>query len=769
MALFFRKDTPNKLDQQVELLQAQAQELQRQLTAEQAQVLIKTGLAEQLQEDMELLESDLRAAYATLEGLQQGGQGEIAQLAASNKQLHSEMESLVHRAEGAEKATATLEAEKSELAASNTLLEAQIAALQAETEKQIAKLHAELEAAQAGHRQAQERLGEHRKQQAEMEKQIAGLHAELEAAHVGRRQVQEQLDEHREQLGQADSQSGSQIKQLQSAKTYLQDKLAAAEKDTQKYKGELAVARQDADAAVSKARADAAMAQDGAVKEIAALRRQLQAKGGTAAAAQGSPEAQTKQAMQLQAQYEDAAQENELLLLQLMQAQEELVEYYEEKGRFEQLYEAMKARWERLEARLPNYVDYGAIELLSFDNLSETPSVTWRVKDFAQAGAVVPEFVFQTVLQDGQPGIGLFLDTAGEVLDGIALVPKLIASSAAQVEKFVALSSTDFRKVSAAAIILAQQEASQWQGFAFPAQFDPSFWRPSLKLLAAQLQSLPAVLRYDAVKLKRELINPDYEHLWVELQGVVFGARTWKKLEARLGAAMVQPEGFSQFPKFEIPLIDGKHKPFESWYAESYDDAGAKLELRFALEKNVLDGGVLAKLDDADRVLILRLVYAFPDLIKRLEAQQVSIHRPWATWADFAKGAVRVLELQRQQQSQARAAEKQLADAKNAAVVDGAAPEDVHTKGEQILDALPQPAIRPAVKTGPRVISIGNKSAARPAAKATTAPANVPPKVPKAAKLSAPDEHSKPAKASKVAVKATRAKPKPSKVAIANA
>jgi hypothetical protein len=308
------------------------------------------------------------------------------------------------------------------------------------------------------------------------------------------------------------------------------------------------------------------------------------------------------------------------------------------------------------------------------------------------------------------------LDTAGEVLDGIALVPKLIASSAAQVEKFVALSSTDFRKVSAAAIILAQQEATQWQGFVFPAQFDPTFWRPSLKLLAAQLQSLPAVLRYDAVKLKRELINPDYEHLWVELQGVVFGTRSWKKLEARLGAAMVQPEGFSQFPKFEIPLIDGKHKPFDSWFAESYDDAGAKLELRFALDKNVLDGGVLAKLEEADRALMLRLVYAFPDLIKRLEAQQVSIHRPWSTWADFAKGAVRVLELQRQQQSQARAAEKQLADAKNAAVVDGAASEDVQNKGEQIPDALPQLAVRPAVKAGPRVISIGNKPAARPAA-----------------------------------------------------
>lgn len=737
--MFFRKDTPNKQDQQVALLQAQAQELQRQLTAEQAQVLIKTGLAEQLQEDLALLESDHKAAHAALGALQQGGRGEIEQLSAANKDLQAQVQLLAGQIEAARKASAALETERSELAAHNALLKAQTVGLHAELAAQTASL------------------------QAEAQTQIVGLQTELEAAQAQHRRVQEQLDEYRDQLDQADSHSGSQIRQLQSAKTYLQDKLAAFEKDSQKYKGEIAIARQDADAAVSKARADAAMAQDSAAKEIAALRRQLQAKGGTGAAAQGSPEAQTKQAMQLQAQYEDAAQENELLLLQLMQAQEELVEYHEEKGRFEQLYEAMKARWERLEARLPNYVDYGAIELVAFDSLSETPSVTWRVKDFAQAGAVVPEFVFQTVLQDGQPGIGLFLDAAGEVPEGIALVPKLITSSAAQVEKFVALSSTDFRKVSAAAIILAQQEASHWQGFAFPPQFDPSFWRPSLKLLAAQLQSLPPVLRYDAVKLKRELINPDYEHLWVELQGVVFGARTWKKLEARLGAAMVQPDGFSQFPKFEIPLIDGKHKPFDSWFAESYDDAGAKLELRFALEKNVLDGGVLAKLDDADRTLVLRLVYAFPDLIKRLEAQQVSIHRPWATWADFAKGAVRVLELQRQEQAKARAAQAQTASAEAAAASDPANDQTQQLPDGQGADAVPQSAPRPEVKTGPRVISIGNKPAARPAVKAAQAPAVAPAKVPKAAKLAASDE---PAKPSKVAPKGAS---KPSKADIVNA
>jgi hypothetical protein len=127
-----------------------------------------------------------------------------------------------------------------------------------------------------------------------------------------------------------------------------------------------------------------------------------------------------------------------------------------------------------------------------------------------------------------------------------------------------------------------------------------------------------------------------------------YGTRSWKKFETRLGAALVQDGGFSQHPKFEIPLIDGKNKPFDSWYAESHDDAGAKLELRFSLDKNIFDAAVLAKLSEADRLLVIRLIYVFPEVLKRLEAQHVAIHRPWATWIDFAARSVAVLELQKQ-------------------------------------------------------------------------------------------------------------------------
>lgn len=419
---------------------------------------------------------------------------------------------------------------------------------------------------------------------------------------------------------------------------------------------------------------------------------------------------QAKQAQQTEAKYQDAAQENELLLLQLMQAQEELVEYYEQKCEFEKLYEAYKARWDRLEKRLPNYLDYGVIDIVDVDNLSDVPTITWRVKDFAQAGVTLSEFRFATCLHNGHPGIGLVKKSGPQLI-----VPKLLSTNKEQLKHFVSMGTTEFRQIVAAISILNQLEAGQWQGFKFPTQFDLSFWLPSLKALISQVPALPVMLRYDAVKLKRELINPDYEHLWLELNGLNLGNLNWKKFEIRLGAALVQSDGFSQYPKFEIPLIDGKTKPFESWFAESHDDSGAKLELRFALDKNVFDVAVWSKLSEIDKALVLRLIYAMPDALRRLETNNSAIHRPWKTWVDFASGAVKVLEANK---ASAAAGTLTSQNASQAAL-----PSPTQITAKQIMQdatpvklGIPSAIENKATKTG-KVINISNKALAKPAAK----------------------------------------------------
>jgi hypothetical protein len=426
----------------------------------------------------------------------------------------------------------------------------------------------------------------------------------------------------------------------------LRAKMDAAGKDLEAAKSTATAAQQGLESAVKESKTLQSQI-DALSKEPIDLKKTVETKTAEIAKIKVELEKTIRQKAQDKAKQDDIEQENELLLLQLMQAQEELVEYYEEKERFEKLYEIFKTRWDRLEKRQPNYFDFGEIELIAFDHASNVPSLTWRISDYAYGGQALPEFLFQIALQNEHPGIGLVTETNAVAKEDSILVPKLLAQRPQQADYFFAMSATEQRQLSAALSILAQLEANQWRGLEVPQELDLSFWKPSITQLIAQWKVLPASLRFDQVKLKRELINTDYEHLWLELHGASYGMKSWKKLEVRLGAALIQPDGFSQFPKFEIPLIDGKHKPFESWFAESYDDAGAKFELRFSLEKGVFDTAALAKLSELDRSLVLRLVYGMPAVLQKLEQQGVSIHRDWKTWQGFAAQAAQALERSR--------------------------------------------------------------------------------------------------------------------------
>jgi hypothetical protein len=642
------KAEQKKIDLQIANLQHQVASLEKQLSEAQAAQQKQVTTAKQAQfeakAELEVKANDLVAAQVALAKAKQEGE---AALAAANKALaDAKAQAAVHGQtsfQAQESAQEQLDSKAKEVAAAQA---ATIKAKQdgdaalAAANKALADVKAQLDA----------KAKEVAAAQAATIKAKQDGDAALAAANKALADVKAQLDAKAKEVAAAqaatikakqdgDASLAAANKALADVKAQLDGKakeLAAVQAATTKTK-------QDGDAAAQAAKAEADTAKQAlgaANKAVADIKAQLNDQAKDLTALKAERDKQSKLAQQTEAKYQDSAQENELLLLQLMQAQEELVEYYEQKGEFEKLYLAYKARWDRLEKRLPSYLDFGAIEIVDVDGVSDVPSITWQVKDFAQAGVALSEFSFVTVLQDGHPGIGLVKDGQPH-----AFVPKLLGTNKDHLATFLGLGTTEFKQLTAAVSILDQLEAGQWKGFEFPAQFDLSFWRPSIQTLLAQLKLLPALLRYDEVRLKRELINPDYEHLWLEFRGLSLGAAQWKKFEIRLGAALVQADGFSQYPKFEIPLIDGKTKPFDSWYAESQDDSGAKLELRFALDKNVFDVAAWSKLTDVDKALVLRVIYAMPDALKRLEKQKAAIHRPWATWIDFASAAVKVLEV----------------------------------------------------------------------------------------------------------------------------
>lgn len=341
------------------------------------------------------------------------------------------------------------------------------------------------------------------------------------------------------------------------------------------------------------------------------------------------------QIQQLQRQLDESQQENEQLLLQLHQVQEELEQHFLDKQKLQRECETLQQRWARLERRLPGYLDYERIEPVAVDAVSDQPRVDWRIANITVMGQLQPELTFSTLLQDGQVGI---------VLDGIELFPRGLhgPDAAKAIAQFRRFGSRQWGMVLAAATALEQFFAAQ-PAVAPQLSFDPVFWRQALLPLVAELRALPAVFRFDAVTLKRELVHPDYEHLWLVLEGASLGQQQWAKFELRLGAADIKRGRFSRRPKLEFPLIDGKTRPFDSWYEESHDEFGGKFELRFDLDRQLMDLGVWSRLNVDDRKLLLSVNGVLGQALQQLQTAHCPISRTWSDWQGLAAGIIATL------------------------------------------------------------------------------------------------------------------------------
>jgi chromosome segregation ATPase len=498
---FIGKETQRKIDLQIQTLQERIVALENQLNISKNEMSAATKKLQQ--EKLDLEKSKNQELNAFLENAKAEKVAALQEAAKESEQKIGKLQSQLDSAQAdVTKLLATVEAAE----AKNNSLASQLAqanASIAEGQPKLAEALAKITYLDAQLTDATTKLNNQTKELDKAKSELVEQLKKVEASNIAIAATENSLQAANVQVSTLQAASEDSNKKLQDLSAQLDkksDEASALSKKLKQLENDLSAAN------TAKAESEKATQSLKSERDI-----------------------QTKLAQQTEAKYQDSAQENELLLLQLMQAQEELVEYYEQKGEFEKLYLAYKARWDRLEKRFPNYLDYGVIEVEQVDGLSDVPSVTWKVKDFAQAGVALSEFSFQTTLQAGHPGIGLIQDGTPK-----NFVPKLLAADKAQLATFMGVGATEFKQINAAISILNQLEAGQWKGFEAPAQFDLGFWRPSLKALIGQVQSLPAVLRYDQVKLKRELINPDYEHLWLEFHGLHLGAQNWKKFEIPL-------------------------------------------------------------------------------------------------------------------------------------------------------------------------------------------------------------------------------------------
>lgn len=349
----------------------------------------------------------------------------------------------------------------------------------------------------------------------------------------------------------------------------------------------------------------------------------------------------------------DLKEENELLLLQLHQVQEELEIYFLKYQETAKEVERAQVRWRRILVRNPDYCDFESIE---FEPVAQdkTQRANWKIKGMDAGGRHIPEISFVTFIEKGIAGFEFSREGSGTA--GLLRWPVTLAedstlsiamsgdakASEKRALSIIGLATSDWSLIGVLISLLRRFLLSPSSLKATP-NFDSTALIKALDQLEINLKQLPEVIRYDKVKLKREQVNPDYEHLWFSFENMTAFGKLIGDFEYRISCSNVQPKKFGNYPKLEFPEETCKIV-IQSWFDESFDDYGAKLELRFALP-NSMDIEVWSKLTSRDQTFVCDLIRQLPYVLEDLSISGNSVKRGWDDWKVLVSKTQRILNI----------------------------------------------------------------------------------------------------------------------------
>ena len=345
---------------------------------------------------------------------------------------------------------------------------------------------------------------------------------------------------------------------------------------------------------------------------------------------------------------QDATEEGELLLLQLHQVQEELESYFLQHQQAQAQCAGLQARLLRWAQRYPDHCEWESVAFLPQMQVGCQEVLLTQV----QQGARVLEQLhvklhhhkkqlqLVVVRGDGAESPLLRWPSGGRGAATEVLLDPAALPGSAEAAQLRGLAPADLQLLKA----VCKGLASHLQDGAADGVPEAKLWAKQWLAMAEALGALPPSLRFDAVSLRHEQVNPDYEHLWLRLSNTQYGERRWPVFEFRLSANNVRKAKWTHLPKLEFPLPEqGGPKQFENWFEESEDDQGPKFELRFDMKAPAMDIQCWNALSELDQKQAWELVRSLPAMLQELEQAGARIHRSWDDWQLLATGIEQTL------------------------------------------------------------------------------------------------------------------------------
>lgn len=352
-------------------------------------------------------------------------------------------------------------------------------------------------------------------------------------------------------------------------------------------------------------------------------------------------------------------QAHESLLLELSEEQLLAEQQFSQNEHAAAMFKSLELEKNAVEARLvqvlqkhPMPVGCERLEILGAP-AGDQLNMQWQAIGLETGKRIQPSLLFSTIIEDS--ALGLIFSRQQAANNGLIRWPEILSTANELVlspvgnattgpiraETWLSLATTDLD--TAIALSLALEKELKNDGIVKQLGQDISSrllaGLDAFKHLSSRTQS---TFRYDQVRLKRATVNDDYEHLWLEFDHVCYGQFRLRHFECRIACAELITKRFGSFPKLEFPRLDSQQS-LTSWYAESRDDFGDKLELRFA-PPALFDVEVWGRLKHKDQGLILSLLERLPTILRELELDQAGLHRPWPQWNSLVEHMSRCLE-----------------------------------------------------------------------------------------------------------------------------
>lgn len=352
------------------------------------------------------------------------------------------------------------------------------------------------------------------------------------------------------------------------------------------------------------------------------------------------------------ADLQDSKEEAELLLRQLHKVQEELEFYYLEYRAEKKRADTIESKWEKMLNKHPYYID---CDNIICQNSSDNQGLFWSLEnieifnrsiDFLQLETLLwqDKIIFRFVEKQDKdlPLLVWNPNSKDNQNNNEFIVCPLIVNDAIQ-----QLATTDIILLKNLSVLFLQQLQNS--------NSDIVNRNPNINLFINVFRQipnfldnvLPKTLRFDELYIKDYEELGEYENLTFHLTNISFANKLYKNFEFRLACANIQDNQFGTDPKLEFPEEFGKII-LENWFAESEDNYGSKLELRFAIP-NAMDINVWDKLSQNDKNFIYNLVNLLPNQITQLSkinTNEKMFSRSFDDWINLANTIKNILNTQ---------------------------------------------------------------------------------------------------------------------------